>query len=523
MYIKFTNFRCYKDETFNFEDNGFFLISAPSGYGKSTILTGINFALYGLGTKHVRRNETSAKVEFQFKDLKIVRSIRPNRLLVNDVYEDEAGQAIINESFGYAFNKTGYIAQNQKDTFLLMNPADKLSFLEQFAYKDINIPEIKARCKAYIKNCHDEHLKCHSQLQVASKLIDEIDEPELIPFPIKTKNIDITTKNETIRLKNSSITLKKLQNELKILTTSSQDTNILSLHIDNKNKSISSIENKICKLQRKIDETSFIGDNDLNTLKNTLQMIQLEKEFQQLNIQFENDKNSLEKMKLEETSEINSQIQTIKNSLWNVDEYTKDEAISLISNLKSSLEDTKQLLFLESQLQKQNTLPDIEIIQLENDISNLNEELIDLRKHYNNLKQINKKYNCPSCKTPVFIKNEELEILQNIHEFDSYNLNELHKQIQKTSKNIDQKNNIIIQNQVHLKKSKELLEEINTIKSQYEDYDNDNDIIHNSTHNINSIKNDLEDIQTYYQAQLKLEKKLHDLETKLQNNEFSKT
>ena len=38
MKLKLTNFRCYTDQTFEFEDMGLILISAESGHGKTTIL-----------------------------------------------------------------------------------------------------------------------------------------------------------------------------------------------------------------------------------------------------------------------------------------------------------------------------------------------------------------------------------------------------------------------------------------------------------------------------------------------------
>ena len=114
MYVKLKNFRCYETATFNFDDNGLFLLYGNSGKGKSSILMAINFCLFGIGTKIIRRGETSCSVEMQFGDLKIVRTKRPNRVVVNDIYEDDVDQNIINEKFGVTFNlASGFTTTNE--------------------------------------------------------------------------------------------------------------------------------------------------------------------------------------------------------------------------------------------------------------------------------------------------------------------------------------------------------------------------------------------------------------------------
>ena len=99
MRIRLKNFRCYEDETFDFGKSGLALLSGSSGKGKSTILMGIHFALFGIGTKVTAYGKTSCMVEMEFDDLKIIRTKRPNRLVVNDIYEDDTAQEIINKKF----------------------------------------------------------------------------------------------------------------------------------------------------------------------------------------------------------------------------------------------------------------------------------------------------------------------------------------------------------------------------------------------------------------------------------------
>ena len=131
MKLHLVNFRCYSDKTFEFGDDGLVLITACSGAGKSTILMAIQFALFGTGTKISSYGKTACKVELEFNDIKIVRTKRPNRLILNDEYEDAVAQEIINKTFGDTFDVTGYISQNALNSFIIMTPTDKLEFLER--------------------------------------------------------------------------------------------------------------------------------------------------------------------------------------------------------------------------------------------------------------------------------------------------------------------------------------------------------------------------------------------------------
>jgi len=144
MRITLTGIRCYKEPTtFECEDIGTILISGPSGVGKSTILMGINFALYGVGGKNIcSYGETKCKVEFTFKDLKIVRTKSPNRLVVNDTYEDQVAQQIIYDFFGKNFNVTGYISQNTTESFLNKSAIAKREFLETVKFERKRLFEI---------------------------------------------------------------------------------------------------------------------------------------------------------------------------------------------------------------------------------------------------------------------------------------------------------------------------------------------------------------------------------------------
>lgn len=145
MRLHLKNFRCYEDKVFDFGENGLTLLSGPSGVGKSTIMIAIHFVLFGTGTKLQTHGKKSCSVELSLDDIKIIRSKGPVRLVVNDVYEDAAGEAIIQEKFGKLFSSVSYIPQDLKESFVAMTPANRLLFLESLLLEMLTFPKSKQK------------------------------------------------------------------------------------------------------------------------------------------------------------------------------------------------------------------------------------------------------------------------------------------------------------------------------------------------------------------------------------------
>jgi len=219
MKIKLKNFKCYNNKEFDFGVKGIALLSGMSGSGKTTILQAIHFVLFGTGNKLISYGKSSCKVEFEYDDLKVVRTKRPNRLIVNDIHEDESGQSIINKKFGKNFEVTGYISQNARNSFILKSPIEKLAFLENFAFEDIDLLSMKKRCKDLIKERNDTMIKTTSQLEFAIKMLEELDMPEEVIFPLKcsVKNREKVMKNVVIKNKNTIILIRRCLKAIKNL------------------------------------------------------------------------------------------------------------------------------------------------------------------------------------------------------------------------------------------------------------------------------------------------------------------
>ena len=303
---------------------------------------GIYFALFGSGTKLTAHNCTSCRVELEFDGLKVIRTKRPNRVVVNDIYEDDAAQTIIDKKFGNTFNVTGYIAQNALNSFILMSPLDKLGFLEKFALKDIDISKIKAKCKALISKRNDNLIGTTSQLELATNVLSELKEPKKVIFPIKCKKSqrDLAIKNQDIKLKNAHIKIKK-SNKL-ILNKEKEITAIENLEkaVKYDDKIINELQLKIKDAKNTIDSISYIGDERLQEYIRNLSYIINQKELVEciktLSIE-------TEKLQYMYTTEISK----LKNNLNNIEvwtEYSIEETNETIQSITDSIEDMKKYL-----------------------------------------------------------------------------------------------------------------------------------------------------------------------------------
>jgi len=507
MRIRLINFRCYIDKTFEFEDNSLSLISAESGAGKSTILMGIQFCLYGSGTKLQHNGKTSCSVEINFEDMHIIRTKRPNRLVLNDIYEDEVAQNIINKKFGDAFNITSYIPQNPINSFILMNPTDKLEFLEKFAFKDINLQEIKNKAKNLISERNDELNKTMSQIDITKNILDEMNEPIEVKFPFKCKPSDYEkiTKSEENKVKNSDIGLKKSKNI--ILKTQEELNSICSLnsYINSKKEIIDNLCDKMENLKIEEEIIDYIGDEELDEYKNKLENILINKELKKLDEKLRDDIKKLEEMKKTEIEKHEKELENINSKLWN--EYTKEDTEYSISEYEEIIEDIKRIRFLEKQI-----INNIDEEKLKNDkilLEKLKDEFDSNKSKLDIMKKQKTIYSCPSCNHKLRFKNNQLYISEDNLNIDTeISEEDLNKEIIKIQNKIKTLENNIPIEENKIKTNKNIESQILDIKESYED----------ESLNYDEIKENLDDLRTYYDTQIKLESRKKIIEDSLSNN-----
>lgn len=261
--LKLKNFKCFENKTFNFKDE-MILISAPSGSGKTSILSAIKFALWGSGktlTKgEIMHGKNSCSVTLTYNDITIQRTKRPNRLVYtkqDEIYEDNEAQIYINEYFG----------NQSHNNFLESSSLDKTEYLEKMAFgKATEIIELmKENTKENIRSINNETNNTEGQLSLTKKLlksvIDDwnnrmspIVEPQIPVF--ENLNVSIYEEKNNIEKEIESLKLKNINHS------------ILKSKLETILKQKDDLMNQIQNVQSNITVTknNLINLNDLSTV-----------------------------------------------------------------------------------------------------------------------------------------------------------------------------------------------------------------------------------------------------------------
>jgi DNA repair exonuclease SbcCD ATPase subunit len=516
MKIHLINFLCYVDSKFDFGKEGLTLISGSSGAGKSSILKGIFFALFGEGNKVQHYGKTSCSVELEFDDpletgetLKIVRTKRPNHLVINDVYEDAAAQEIINKRFGSTFKTSGYIQQNNLSSFILMSPIDKLGFLEQFAFQDVDLGKIKGRCKSVISETYDELLSTTAQLDMSSKVLEEMQLGEEVIFPLKNskggklseKNRAIAIKNEHTKYKNNIILLGKLNTDKETNQAKLVDLKMLITVFDAKWESIRGIDKRLEKLEIEESKLSYIGDEEIKILQEKLRQITAKKEFVKLQSIYQDNMEKLQTMALGEMENYEKQRDSLVDNLWK--EYTKTDLESTLEELTTCLSDCETIQKLQARLGKIDVDEEM-IISEKSRLKTQQEELDKLKK----LAKQTKYYNCPQCQSKLHFVEEQLVLSDSY--IENMSLEEIEKKIAENIDIISDLEEVINEGEQKLAIKLRLQKDITNLMEQYDEIPE-----------IKSLKEDISYLQEYRVNQTINEKNLRQINHNIENKIFS--
>lgn len=287
------NFRKFHSSEFQF-DQQFCLISGKSGKGKTTIFMAILFALTGEGKKLVSHGQTSCSVTLSIQNIKITRTKRPNRLLLetnNTTKEDKEAQQTINN----LFLQYGYMSQRiDNKCFILMSPVDKMKFIEKMIFgEEDEIKLITEKCKNIIKTRKTDLMlttqesetikKILHDLQI-EKIIDEIEyikKENVTEYDNAIQNIESQINNCKTKLNKIEILIKlkqKIESELIHLPDTNVDEKILEDQIKQiyiHNQKWDQFQAANIKLSKLSKPTERVSKSEIQDLK---QIIELEKE-----------------------------------------------------------------------------------------------------------------------------------------------------------------------------------------------------------------------------------------------------
>ena len=317
MKLKLTNFRCYTNTTFDIPDTGLVLLSGVSGSGKSTLLKAILYAFYG--NKAIKKpysfGTNTCCVEFSFLNLKIKRSNRPNRLIVNDL-EDAPAQEYINEILGMSYDEflvSSYIPQKNNNSVLSLSPTDQIRLIKTLAIEQTE--RYKEKIQEMIKESGDILL----ELQTEQKIIkNELDRYVITSAPELPFNDDIEKEIADFweRIRTFADTFSDLNSQRATLEKEIYDNELKEKEKARNNKETRELEKEQQALQSEYDRYSELLEDlpddlqeridelqeDIDTLRLSKEIYELEKEFEQISI--------------EEKKDLANKISKLEKELW---------------------------------------------------------------------------------------------------------------------------------------------------------------------------------------------------------------
>jgi len=496
---------------FEVDGNGRFLLSDFKVTHNSSVMIGIQFALFGTGTKVAKHGKLSCSVQLEFDGMKIYRTKRPNRVVVNDVHEDAVAQDIINKKFGDTFSTTGYISQNALNSFILMSPLDKLTFFEKFAFKESDLGKLKGRCKAHITDRHNILTGTISQLELATNFFSELEKPREMSFPIKCipKNREKASKNEEVKLKNCCIIIRRLEKVIDKTKEELNDLRVLKASTNEKEENLSLLREKLSTLSVQEDENYYEGDDVLKDYENRLANIISLREITTLKKCLSDNLEKLLDMKEKEVEDYTEKLKGIEGTLWK--EYSKDELESTIVDSKKYIVDMEKVFSWEKELGKYSSVNVEECEENKIELGKCRNDIESKRHILKCLKVQKELFSCPSCYKKLRFVDENLHLAEDIYDIDNVlDIDTLKREIDEIQKRIRILERVIPDDENKIERRKYLEKDIYNILSKYEERPD-----------LEELQEDLEYLKEYKTSQLSLERKKTVLEDALQNEKFS--
>lgn len=480
MKIYLENFKCYTKREFDLGENGITLIKGMSGIGKSSILDSIYFALYGKGMKILKHGTKSCKVIFSISDITITRTKGPLRLVYQKgetIHEDKAAQAVIDEMFGKNYEGTGYMKQNDNQSFILLPPTDKLVFIEQYAFLGIDMSTYKEHIKEVRQKRDTKLTSISSQLQLTSDVLGEKEEPEYVNPPSTTdkklikKRVQQTQtdiSNEKMRIES----LNKSHTAFLSLQTYTQTTNTQIQELQHNNKN--------CNMTQQEKEKETLTQS-LTQLKDELKTYLRDRRYMNDAYQLQLDKNRYTEMYQKELDSLVDTQTSLQNTVWA--DHTKEECIEKINRYNDYKRDKISYKKNVASLEKK-THTDVHIIDT---------QIQELRHKIQNAEISSHTYTCPKCDTKLCIVKHSLKSCEDKEVMPKKEFNDATSALQTLTSKRDK---ALATN----RRIEELQQAINTFKDTY--------------------KTVPDNVSSYYEEHLQLETKLEQVSDKINRKDI---
>jgi DNA repair protein SbcC/Rad50 len=442
MKLKLTNFKCHRDSTFTFVEQGITLLIGESGKGKTTILDAIVFAFYGKALRPFSHGAKTCTVELESEkfNLKIKRTRVPNRLIVTHkdvVYEDDNGQGVIDKLLqvdSEEFQISSYFNQRKQRSIFSMSPAEQLQFVETIAYYNKDHEIMKEKIKNHIKLLDIEYSKLNNQIELNQNQLDfhknnlKIEEEFLNEKNIKNKN---SAKNiDNIKSEHEEIfqSLQKLQT---LINKKRKEFEEIRKFEEEKNKFDIQKTQLESELQFNIKARKELG---IAKTEDELKILQEQSKELHQNIQYVNDfkkanklKNEFEELSKQYFENLENELKNMKNKILN------EEKLKELTEIVNNYEELR-IKYDKNEITKKNQenekmlydklFEKIRVIVVPKGIKKVNFESlckfanINIEKYEKTVKNLevmiedsqHLSLKCPKCEANLLLKNNELLI-----------------------------------------------------------------------------------------------------------------
>lgn len=469
MKISLKNFGCYENKEFDFEEDKINLICGLSGCGKSTIFKAIHFCLFGIGQKIIKHGKKSCEVNIIYKDLKICRTKKPNKLTVNS-YEDQEAQLIINRIFSENFDTVAYIRQNQVKSFINLSPSDKLSFLEEIIFNELNIPDLKDKVKLAIKESNDKMIQIESEINTVIRFFEEMTLIDSESFKklskYNTSSVKKTIKTKELKQLNIQNDKAQKQSLITKLCNELTENKVLITQTESNLSEINDLNQQISEIDSSLENIKLEDDEIITKYKEQLKFILDNKNYEELKTKQKFITTKIQTLKEKNIQSSKSKLQEL-NKLINPD-------LENQYNLELSKSEQKLNDYIEIQNLKNKV---IDMHQTDEGLDKLNEnlktlelQLIDKREKLAFLLLSKSKYDCPECSTILSFNSQNNSLCKYqediIMENDEF-IKKTESQIRSKTKKISAVNNEIAEYKKYLEQKKKYFDDIIKINDKY--------------------------------------------------------
>ena len=423
MKIILENFLCYENATFELGEKGMTLITGMSGCGKTSIMRGIIYALFGTvktSSKIQRFGQKSCKVILIFdKNLKIERTQCPNYLKVNDCLVEAEAQDFINRYVGSAFNMSGYIPQHPFRSFIMLSPADKLEFLEEHTsnlFGEFNPDKIKERTQKEISLKKTELNKTIGQIDIIRSQLDDFSENSILlvepKFPVNCSddNKPVIKSNRLKRLEKANNKIKIYQSNLEKIFSKISDSRLANREREFFSKELEKSELELENVNKFLEKFPDAPELSLKlkNCKSDLNIISKQKEYEQLLTLSNQLKHNKEEIIKEEKIRLETLSNSLKKELVNIEDLKDNYKV-----LKELIIDSRKIEQLYNELPENNNIKNLEELRTKiNSEILFSGKILESKKEKLNLYKLElNTYNCPSCKASLSFQNNNLILI----------------------------------------------------------------------------------------------------------------